>query len=209
MRETKATGTAGDPPAPDDGLASQSRGYLPHREGSGLLQMITFSLAGALPRHVRDATAGSSWDAGLDAGYGECFLSDPRIARVVEEQLLHFDGERYRLLAWVAMPNHVHVLIETFATHSLSAILHSWKSYSAKAANRLLARQGAFWYPEYFDRAIRDERHLSAAIEYIHNNPIKAGLVDQAGEWLFSSARSTSQTWGAGEVARGPGRAPR
>jgi REP element-mobilizing transposase RayT len=73
---------------------------------------------------------------------------------------LHFDGQRYRLLAWVVMPNHVHVLIETMTGHTLAAVLHSWKSYTAKEANRLLGRTGDFWQPEYFDRFIRDDRHF-------------------------------------------------
>jgi len=161
--------------------------------------MVTFNLAGALPRHVRDATALDRWGTALDAGYGNCFLHDPRIARLVEDQLLHFDGERYRLLAWVVMPNHVHVLIETFPGHSLSAILHAWKSYTAKVANGLLGRQGPFWHPEYFDRAIRDERHLLAAIKYIHDNPVKAGLVEQVDDWPFSSARLARPIILAGE----------
>ena len=49
-------------------------------------------------------------EAALDAGHGSCFLQQPDIAALVENALLHFDRERYRLHAWVVMPNHVHVL---------------------------------------------------------------------------------------------------
>jgi putative DNA methylase len=42
--------------------------------------------------------------------------------------------------------------------------------------------------PDYFDRFIRDEKHLAAVREYIRNNPVKAGLVEKPGDWKWSSA---------------------
>lgn len=177
-----------------------SRGYLPHFDAPGLLQGVTFRLADALPAHVlaamaadydatADAASRARLEAHLNAGYGACHLRDPRMGRLVEEALLHFDGERYRLIAWVVMPNHVHVLVETKVGHALKTVVHSWKSFTALQANRLLGRVGAFWYPEYYDRFIRDERHLGAAIAYIHHNPVSAGLVAAPEAWPFGSAR--------------------
>ncbi|HET9210620.1 MAG TPA: transposase, partial [Thermoanaerobaculia bacterium] len=64
-----------------------------------------------------------------DAGHGACWLRNPRIAALVEDSLLHFDGQRYRVIAWCIMPNHVHALIETQMQFSLSSVLHSWKSF--------------------------------------------------------------------------------
>ena len=46
-----------------------------------------------------------------------------------------------------------------------------------------------FWMREYWDRYMRDERHLRAAISYTHENPVKAGLCGEAREWRWSSAR--------------------
>ncbi len=113
-----------------------------------------------------------------DAGYGSCLLSDPRIAEMVQDNLLHFDGERYRLVAWCIMPNHVHVLVEVADGFTLSTILHSWRSYTAHKANKILCRTGEFWQSEYFDRFIRNTEHLCKTIEYIFGNPDKAGLVE-------------------------------
>lgn len=107
----------------------------------------------------------------------------------MEKALLYFDGKRYRLVAWVIMPNHVHVLIETFEGFPLDTILHSWKFFTANEANKILNRKGAFWLREYFDRYIQDDRHFANAVWYIHENPVKAGFVDRAEDWLFSSAR--------------------
>ncbi len=130
----------------------------------------------------------------LNAGHGACYLRQQQIAEIVENNWLHFDGKRYQLFAWVVMPNHVHVLIEIWEGHPLDKVIHSWKSYTATEANKLLKRKGAFWFPDYFDRYIRDGKHFANAIRYIHENPVAAGLVEKAEDWQFSSAR----LWSAG-----------
>jgi putative DNA methylase len=169
--------------------------------------MITFRLADALPTGLLEtleqtATKPSATqqrhkiEASLDAGYGKCWLRDSRIASLVEETLLHFDTVRYRLLARVVMPNHVHVLVEIHREYSLAEIVHSWKSFSAKGANRILARSGRFWQPEYFDRFIRDAKHFASAVRYIHENPVKARLVNRVEDWPYSSA--THGRWSSG-----------
>ncbi|MDO8890487.1 MAG: transposase [Sulfurimicrobium sp.] len=175
-----------------------SRGYLPHCDTPGLLQAITFRLADALPADVLerlqkdvddDAQRRTSIENLLDAGHGACWLKQPSIADIVRNALLHWDGQRYRLLAWCVIPNHVHVLIETRAGSPLPEVLHSWKSFTAKAINRHLGRTGAVWMRDYFDRFIRDDPHLAAVIAYIHGNPVKAGLVQNEQDWPHSSAR--------------------
>ena len=116
-------------------------------------------------------------------------MRDHRIAEVVEEALLHFDGERYALVAWCVMPNHVHAIAELEEEWPLARFLHSWKSFTAHGANKILNRSGEFWFREYHDRYIRDEEHLRTAIEYVENNPVKAGLVRVRQEWPWSSAK--------------------
>jgi len=177
-----------------------SRGYLPHLDEPGLVQGITYRLYDSMPAERR-----AEWEAllqmqnlkaqqqrigtYLNSGYGSCWLRDARIAEVVQDNLLHFDAQCYHLLAWVIMPNHVHVLIETRQGHPLPEVVHSWKSYTANRANQVLGRAGPFWHREYFDRYIRDERHLEQAVLYLHGNPVTAGLVERAEDWPFSSAR--------------------
>ena len=166
-----------------------SRGYLPHCDEPFRIQAITFHLADSLPGEVlrklkQDFPKGHELDKRkrieeyLNNGYGDCHFSDVRIAEVVEETLLKFDSDRYRLIAWVIMPNHVHVIIEIIEGSTLGKILHSWKSYTASEANKILRRKGIFWHPDYFDRFIRDEKHLETAVHYIHWNPVKAGLAE-------------------------------
>jgi len=134
-----------------------------------------------------------------DVGHGACYLRDPRVADIVQNALLHFDGQRYRLLAWCVMPNHVHVVIEPIAPHTHSQIVHSWKSFTAKEANKHLNRAGDFWMREYHDRYIRNPAHLANAIAYAENNPVKAGFVASKTDWRWSSAGSVGKHCSAGK----------
>jgi REP element-mobilizing transposase RayT len=169
-----------------------SRGYLPHFDSPKTVQFITFRLADSLPAAVATTLHHEAnvhvLDQQLDSGFGACWLKRPEIASLVQDALLHFDGERYRLIAWCLMPNHVHVVIEIVDGQSLTDIVRSWKSFTARKSNSQLGRSGAFWHPDYFDRYMRNESHLAQTVEYIELNPVKARLVKDADEWLWSSA---------------------
>ena len=112
----------------------------------------------------------------LDAGHGACWMKQDRIAGIVAGALGYFDGERYDLLAWCVMPNHVHVVVKPRPGHELPDILHSWKSFTAKEANKILKRTGEFWQGESYDHLIRDEADFGHCIEYVLGNPENAGL---------------------------------
>ena len=107
----------------------------------------------------------------IDRGLGSCALREPAVAAVVRDALQHFDGARYRLIVWVIMPNHVHALIKQAGGFPLGDIVHAWKSFTAKQANKQLGRTGAFWAPDYFDRYVRDQAHFDAAVHYILKIP--------------------------------------
>lgn len=180
----------------------RSRGYLPHFDSPETVQHIVFRLADAFPGPVMDrldrmpaADRLDGIEAALLVGHGERLLADARLGGLIEDALLHFDVERYRLLAWCVMPTHVHALAEQVEGHRLSSVVQTWKSFTGKAANAALGRRGTFWAREYYDRFMRNERHLEATRAYIESNPVKAGLCRNAGDWRFSSAwagRSTT-----------------
>ena len=184
-----------------------SRGYLPHLDAPGNIQFVTFRLHDSVPLSLiaqwKDELKLSpdlpASDLRLlklyqhiaayeDVGYGACWMRDPAIAAIVQEALFHFDGLRYCLLEWCVMPNHVHALIQTLEGYPLTAIIHSWKSFSANAANKRLKRKGDFWMPDFFDRFIRNEEHLHQAREYIRTNPLKANLCQSTETYPFGSA---------------------
>jgi REP element-mobilizing transposase RayT len=128
----------------------------------------------------------------IEEGRGACLLRDPECADIVQQALEHFDGERYRLIAWVVMPNHVLVLVGQIAGFRLADVVGAWKSFTAKKINKIRNVNGAVWAREYHDRYIRDERHFHSAISYIENNPVKAGLAKHPGDWPYSSAAQQS-----------------
>lgn len=138
--------------------------------------------ATAAELHAIDKLIRERAEEALDEAAGSSFMHDPRIAEVVANAIAHFDGSRYRLHAWCVMPNHVHVVLS--ANDRLDGIVHSWKSFTAKEANRLLNRDGKFWQDDYFDRMIRTPQELERTIRYVLENPMKAGLVD----WPFVRA---------------------
>jgi len=125
----------------------------------------------------------------LDRGQGECWLKQPDIADLVAGALRFFADQRYRLDAWVVMPNHVHVVFWPMPNETLSAIVQSWKRYTAREANKILGRTGqTFWQPEPYDHWIRNDVEHARCCRYVLNNPVKARLCAEARDWKWSSA---------------------
>lgn len=180
-------------------LGWHERGYLPHCDKPGLVQLVTLRLADSLPASrrgewehllkIKEARERrTQLESYLDRGVGQCWLRTPRVAQCAQETMLFHHGTRYELLAWCVMPNHAHVLVHVW-NWPLAKMLQNWKSTSAVAANKVLERNGSFWQREYWDTFMRDEEQERKAIRYIENNPVKAKLCRTAEEWPFSSAR--------------------
>jgi len=180
---------------------------LPHWRQKGVAYFVTFRLADSLPKqkleqlrmereewfrkhhppyskmeqaeyHRLFSKRVQDW---LDAGEGACHLSNIQAAQIVADALRFFDGTRYRLGAWVVMPNHVHVVVTPLGEYELSGITHSWKSFTANKINRLLGRSGAFWMEESYDHIVRNPEQLYQIEQYIINNPSRANVtVSQA-----------------------------
>ena len=175
------------------------RGFLPHRDEPGLTQFVTFHLADSFP-----AALLSEWDAllkveddherrlqlqaYLDRGRGECHLGRREIGELVDGALRFYHAKRCEMLAWAVMPNHVHVLFKT-GVAPMSAVVGGVKEYTAREANKILHRHGQFWAEDYWDTYMRDAQHEVDTRRYIELNPVKAGLVREAKDWPWSSAR--------------------
>ena len=94
-------------------------------------------------------------EAALERGDGPDWLNNPEVAQLVVNAMKHFEGQRYELLTWCVMPNHVHAIIRLLGDYKLSSIIQSWKSFSAHECNRILNRTGGFWQQESYDHLIR------------------------------------------------------
>ena len=191
-----------------------SKRFLPHYNATDKFQMITYRLNDSLPQTVLKKLAGTTGgspveetqkrkliEGYLDKGYGSSLLKNPKYAQIVFENWLHFNKERYEIIAFTIMPNHIHILIKILNNFKLDQIVHSWKSYTShkilKMENDRRAASGpseeqmnSLWQREYWDRLIRDQKHYKKAIEYIHMNPVKAGLVNNIHDWQWSSCYS-------------------
>jgi REP element-mobilizing transposase RayT len=186
---------------------SVTKRNLPHWTREGATYWVTFRLADSLPfsklatwkteRNTWMACHPEPWDEQewqeystlfsnrleqwLDAGMGECHMRNPAIRDLVQKSLTHFKGERYRLPAWVIMPNHVHALIHPMNDHSLSSILKGIKGVSARRCNKVLQRTGqSFWQEESYDHIVRSEAQFAYFVRYIMENPSKAKLPHDA-----------------------------
>ncbi|RYG21711.1 hypothetical protein EON82_18390 [bacterium] len=111
----------------------------------------------------------------LEQGHGECLLRDPRAARIADEAIRFFDGDRYDLHAWCLMPNHAHVVLTVLGAYKPTGIMGAWKSYSAKEINKALSRRGDVWQDEGFDHLVRGPHSFRRLCRYVWDNPQKLG----------------------------------
>ena len=103
------------------------------------------------------------------------------------------------LAAYVVMPTHLHALMGLTNLQQLSQVMQSFKSLTARRLRPLLRSQHmevfdhngrfVFWKQRFDDLVIWSEKQFRTKVEYIHNNPVKAGLVERAVDYPYSSAR--------------------
>ncbi|MBS0210170.1 MAG: transposase [Planctomycetes bacterium] len=103
-------------------------------------------------------------------------------------------------IGFVIMPDHVHALIWLPKTHQLAKFMRAWKRSSSMQIRNWLQKRAPeyclaagesprFWQPKYYAFEIYEPDKLHEKLVYMHNNPVKAGLVEQATDWRWSSAR--------------------
>ena len=135
--------------------------------------------------------------------FGSKYLQQPKLANVVSQKLHSFDKKYYWLVAYTILPNHVHVLLDTyFQIHRLppntpltpenytpyEKFMNLIKGVTARQCNQLLNKTGSFWQKESWDHMIRNEQEYYRCITYILNNLVKANLAsrwqDHPHTWL-------------------------
>ena len=107
----------------------------------------------------------------LDKGLGACVLKQPQLAKIVADNLLFFNGDRYHIGDFVIMPNHVHLLVCLLGGTELLKQCSSWKRFTAGRINKILGKMGRFWQEESFDRLVRSPKQFHAIQQYIRKNP--------------------------------------
>ena len=114
------------------------------------------------------------------------------------------------LFAYVLMPSHIHLVIAMPEKKSISDLLRDFKKYTSTKIRQQLQKDGKsdtivrlrmnaegkknqvfkLWMERFDDLVIENDKTLQIKIDYIHNNPVKAGFVDQPEQWEYSSARN-------------------
>ena len=160
------------------------------------IQAITDPVERVRQAYLQEKRWFGRWDAVLDrAESAPRWLEQPEIAEMVA-RAMHYRHERvYRLDAFTIMPTHGHMLLAPLPFgedyHALHQILQSLKGYTARKANLLLGRGGAFWHGESYDHFVRDADEHARIVHYIRQNPVKAGLVQKAEDWPWTFVRTS------------------
>ena len=115
--------------------------------------------------------------------------------------------DNLKLFAYVILENHLHLIVES---DNLGKTMESFKKFTAKKILELLKRENVIrvleqlafykkahhkgknfqvWEEGYQPKLIQSDEMMLQKIEYIHNNPVKRGYVDEAVHWRYSSAR--------------------
>ncbi|MBD3674301.1 MAG: transposase [Planctomycetaceae bacterium] len=129
------------------------------------------------------------------------FLSRDRCKQIVIGHLGSLLAKRKGLCtAFVIMPDHVHALVWFEQTDQLSSFMQQWKEHSAKHIQQYLEQNGSeylksfshshtIWQPCYYDFNVWSRQKIEEKLNYLHENPVRAGLVDKMVEYKWSSAR--------------------
>jgi len=95
----------------------------------------------------------------------------PAERAIVATNLEHFHGDRYLLAGYVVMDDHVHVVVFPLGEQDLGKILHSWKSYTASAINKLRGSTGTRWQKDTHTEIMRNHAAIISRLQYIQDNP--------------------------------------
>ncbi len=139
---------------------------------------------------------------------------------ILLDSLRFLSKEGLKVYAYVVLENHCHLVVQSKA---LDRDIARYKSYTAKQMIQYLANNNVrqileqlafykkahkndrayqFWQEGVHPELIQNEKMMRQKIEYIHQNPVKRGYVDEAVHWRYSSARNYAGQAGLLEVCR-------
>lgn len=118
------------------------------------------------------------------------FTSPASIPSLISDNLQAMQAEFCLLYAYTIIPNHVHLLLKPNERDGkpigIAEIMRRFKGLTARQINLLMGRSGSLWSREYHDHWVRSAREFLNIVEYIRQNPVKAGLVKQAEDWPWT-----------------------
>jgi putative transposase len=141
-------------------------------------------------------------------GFVAIFDFAPCCDIIIENLQFYQDKGDFTVLAYIIMPNHVHLVLCTRTERTISDCIGNLKRITSRQISALLMEKGMvelqvllgksaleepaddcrIWKPRFDCFVLNNIETLSRKIKYIHNNPVKAGLVARSIEWPYSSA---------------------
>jgi REP element-mobilizing transposase RayT len=118
--------------------------------------------------------------------------------------------QTFKLLGYVVMPDHVHLMIWPFGNSSVSDIMRDYKKFTSarlirqaevegmsdwltafqQAGEETRRSENKVWQDSYWDENVYTERFLRQKLNYVHRNPVRAGLVERPIDYRYSSYRN-------------------
>jgi UDP-N-acetylenolpyruvoylglucosamine reductase len=120
---------------------------------------------------------------------------------IVVACLRYYKDQQYRLLAYVVMDDHVHVIVDLLPGFELHQVVKSWKGVSARRINQAHGTIGSLWQDETWDRIVRTEEELYEKLHYILNNPLKRWPDEVGYQWTYCYVLDERQTRGSAPPA--------
>jgi REP element-mobilizing transposase RayT len=109
----------------------------------------------------------------------------PTERRLVLDHVKSGHGKFYEVAAALVMPDHVHLILRPLGQYDVPRIMKGIKGVSARRVNELRGTTGRVWQEESWDRILRDAEEYEEKLEYMHDNPVKVGLVRDGSEYEF------------------------
>lgn len=129
-------------------------------------------------------------------------LQTDAMASLLIDVLFHYRNQGlYRLHAFVVMRNHFHALITLAANVSIERTAQHIKGGFSYRAKRELGRNGEIWQRGFSEERVANIHQFEKYREYIHNNPVRAGMVVDVADYPFSSANPRYRSTATGAKA--------
>jgi putative transposase len=145
----------------------------------------------------RSRLAGATYFFTVVTAGREPVLCGEAVRRALREAIRQTQSELpFEVVAWVLLPDHLHCLWrlpERDAGYSMRWNIIKGRTTrtlglrEARTDSGVRRRDGRLWQRRFWEHTIRDELDLQRHTDYVHWNPVRQGLVDQAAEWPYST----------------------
>jgi putative transposase len=114
-----------------------------------------------------------------------------------------------RVVGWCLMPNHFHLVVWPLEDGDLSRWMQWLMTCHVRRYHRHYQSSGHVWQGRFKAFPIQEDRHFLTVLRYVERNPVRAGLVDRAEDWPWSSLHAFRQRPSLPPLAAGPVSRPR